>query len=125
MTINKSLIFCFPFSNCLQVPIIKSSLVTQIHMERPAEVNRDQLPPPYKPTHPQPYTYEAHNVGDPGICTVSQSSNNAATADGMPPDYTQSFEDVNCFSEASIRRGVLICLLIHVIYSFITFIPHH
>lgn len=71
-------------------------------------VNGDQQPPPYNPTYPQPYTYEARNVGEAGISTVFQSSNNAGAADGMPPDYTQCFEDVNCFSETSVRRGVLI-----------------
>ncbi|MCI4374184.1 hypothetical protein PGIGA_G00003310 [Pangasianodon gigas] len=76
-------------------------------MERPAVVNGDQLPPPYNPTYPQPYTHGARNFGEAGISTVTQCSNNAGTADGMPPEYTQCFEDVNCFSEASVRRGFI------------------
>lgn len=74
-------------------------------MERPAVENGDQLPPPYNPTDPQLYTNEARNVEEAGISTVSY---NVGAADGMPPEYTQCFEDVNCFSEASVRRGVLI-----------------
>ncbi|KAG7335668.1 hypothetical protein KOW79_000361 [Hemibagrus wyckioides] len=73
-------------------------------MERPAVENGDQLPPPYNPTYPQPYTNGARNVGEAGISTVSY---NVGAADGMPPEYTQCFEDVNCFSEASVRRGFI------------------
>ncbi|KAI5620601.1 hypothetical protein C0J50_20068 [Silurus asotus] len=83
------------------------SLDTQTHMERPEMVNGDQLPPPYNPTCPQPYAQEARNAGEAGIFTVTQCSNNVETADVLPPEYTQCFEDVNCFSEASVRRGFI------------------
>lgn len=92
---------------------MENSSVTQIHMEKPAVVNGDQLPPPYNPTYPQPYAQGARNVEEAEISTVTQCSNNVGTADGMPPEYTQHFEDVNYFSEASIRRGVWICVLIN------------
>ncbi|KAI5105775.1 hypothetical protein C0J45_3472 [Silurus meridionalis] len=70
-------------------------------------VNGDQLPPPYNPTCPQPYAQEARNAGEAGISTVTQCSNNVGTSDVLPPEYTQCFEDVNCFSEASVRRGFI------------------
>ncbi|KAK2855259.1 hypothetical protein Q7C36_007128 [Tachysurus vachellii] len=76
-------------------------------MEKPAVVNGDQLPPPYNPTNPQPYTHGPTNVEEAGISTVTQSSYDVRTADLMPPEYTQCFEDVNCFSEASVRRGFI------------------
>ncbi|KAF7708116.1 protein lifeguard 1 [Silurus meridionalis] len=76
-------------------------------MERPEMVNGDQLPPPYNPTCPQPYAQEARNAGEAGISTVTQCSNNVGTSDVLPPEYTQCFEDVNCFSEASVRRGFI------------------
>ncbi|XP_060776425.1 protein lifeguard 1 [Neoarius graeffei] len=76
-------------------------------MERPAVVNGDQLPPPYNPTCPQAYAHGARNVGEAGISTVTQCSNNVEAADSIPPEYTQCFEDVSCFSEASIRRGFI------------------
>ncbi|KAM9487845.1 protein lifeguard 1 [Clarias gariepinus] len=76
-------------------------------MERPAVVNGDQLPPPYNSTYPQPYSHGDRNVGELGIFTVTQSSNNVGTAGELPPEYTQYFEDVNCFSETSVRRGFI------------------
>lgn len=82
-------------------------------MEKPAVVNGDQLPPPYNPTYPQPYTHGPMGGMEAGISTVTQSSYDVRTADLMPPEYTQCFEDVNCFSEASVRRGVLNIFIYH------------
>ncbi|KAK3571119.1 hypothetical protein QTP86_001928 [Hemibagrus guttatus] len=73
-------------------------------MERPAMENGDQLPPTYNSTYPQPYTHGAKNVREAEIPTVSY---NVGAADEMPPEYTQCFEDVNCFSEVSVRRGFI------------------
>ncbi|TTQ07459.1 Protein lifeguard 1 [Bagarius yarrelli] len=72
-------------------------------MEKPAVVNGDQSPPAYNPTYPQPPTY----AEEAGISTITQSGYNIGTEDGMPPEYIQSFEDVNCFSEANVRRGFI------------------
>ncbi|XP_062848036.1 protein lifeguard 1 [Trichomycterus rosablanca] len=76
-------------------------------MEKPEVTNSIHYPPAYNPPYPQHYPNTAENAGQVVIPTVSQQSYNIEMADSVPPEYTQSFEDVNQFSEASIRRGFI------------------
>ncbi|XP_036448442.1 protein lifeguard 1 [Colossoma macropomum] len=71
-------------------------------MERPAVASSEQLPPPYNPSCPPHYPPGAGNKTED---VVIPPASNIEMLDGAPPEYTQTFEDVNCFSEASIRRG--------------------
>ncbi|XP_076826330.1 protein lifeguard 1 [Brachyhypopomus gauderio] len=68
-------------------------------MERPAVNCSESFPPPYNPSYPPhhgPVTRCGQDVSQHGNIDMSNSA---------PPAYGQNFEDVNCFSEAAIRRG--------------------
>ncbi|XP_072535106.1 protein lifeguard 1 [Salminus brasiliensis] len=73
-------------------------------MERPAVASSDQLPPPYNLSDPQLYPYGAENKTGV-VIPVAGHHGNTEMPDSAPPEYTQAFEDVNCFSEAVIRRA--------------------
>ena len=75
-------------------------------MARPA-VASSEFPPPYNPPYPQQHPYGAGNNIEAGVIPPT---GNFETLDGTPPEYTQAFEDVNRFSEATIRRGGLVCV---------------
>lgn len=73
-------------------------------------MNREQPPPSYDPYYPPQYPYATQgNIGQPiaGMIPLVVEHVNMGIPDSTPPEYTLGFEDENCFSDATIRRGQL------------------
>ncbi len=98
-------------------------------------MNREQPPPPYIPYYPPHYPNATHgNIGQPtagmmpsagqptagmmppvgqptaGMMPPVVEHVNMGIPDSAPPEYSLGFEDENCFSDATIRRGQLCSL---------------
>uniref|UniRef100_A0A672SDA4 Protein lifeguard 1-like n=1 Tax=Sinocyclocheilus grahami TaxID=75366 RepID=A0A672SDA4_SINGR len=73
-------------------------------------MNREQPPPPYNPYYPPQYPNATQgNIGQPTAGTMPPVVEhvNMGIPDSAPPEYTPGFEDENCFSDATIRRGFI------------------
>lgn len=87
-------------------------------------MNREQPPPPYNPYYPPHYPNATQgNIGQPttgmmppaeqpiaGMMPPVVEHINMGIPDSAPPEYSLGFEDENCFSDATIRRGQLCSL---------------
>jgi len=71
-------------------------------------MNTEQSPPPYNPYYPPQHPNATQfNAGQPtaGMMPPVVEQVNMGIPDSAPPEYTLGFENENCFSDATIRRG--------------------
>lgn len=80
-------------------------------------MSSEQHPPPYNSYYPPQHPNEMQGkVGEApvGIMPPVDERINVGIPDSAPPDYNLGdFENVNCFSDAAIRRGQLLLTWCH------------
>lgn len=109
MSIIKSI--CFRVCN-IYFQFSKLS-VSILRFVKRRSMNTEQSPPPYSPYYPPQYPNATQgNAGQPtaGVMPPVVVHVDMGMPDSGPPEYTQGFENENCFSDAVIRRGQLYSL---------------